>query len=196
MPYANASASPLFCPDDGLVLRRAAQGVYVCHCRGTLLTREAFHREARELLESAPPRSSEPDVACPRCRHITGLLRIRHKDRWPHWCENCGTIWLRAEDLNALAEVRRDVSGRATTGGSQQALEQREGLLRKALTAIFLAPPWVPESKWDPPTSRRPSGFTVEVDGLPIDAAMLSELIVGLINWTAEDEEVPPSDRS
>lgn len=185
MPAGYASASMLFCPDDGLVLHEAARGVYVCHCRGTLLTREAFHKDARELLEPALPRHTEPDVACPRCHHTTSLLRVGHRERWPHWCENCGAIWLRAEDLNALAEVRRERAARAAPGMAEQLLEERREMLRNALSTMVIGPPWEPRSKWDPPEPVRPFRFTAGGAGAQLDLEVLAEAIVDLINWAS-----------
>ncbi len=42
----SSSTTPLFCPDDGVVLHEARRGVFTCHCRGTLLVRDVFHRDA------------------------------------------------------------------------------------------------------------------------------------------------------
>jgi hypothetical protein len=177
----SSTAAPLFCPDDGLVLHEAKRGVFVCHCRGALLVRDVFHRDARELLEPAPPRHTEPDLACPRCSQKTGLLRVGHKDRWPHWCENCGAIWLRSEDLLALAALRQERMEDREPEPPEGAWEEPRKAFLEALSQAFFAGPPEPESKWDPDRLIPPRRFSITVDG--VEADDVANALVALINW-------------
>lgn len=160
------------CPDDGLPLHEVLPGVYVCRCAGTLAFRGALHADVRELLESSPPRESEPDVACPRCHGRTSLLRVEHRERWPHWCEPCDAIWFRLADLQALSESRREEE-RAET--EELRSEERQASIRRTLTIPWVELPWWPASKWDP--SHAASGYLSGRRDPPAIEAFLVTLI-------------------